>query len=225
LPAVEHLPPYVFFDLDGTISDSAGSILSALRLTFAEFGLPPLDAATERTLLGPPFRETLPAMIGGHDIADFVTAYRRHYSADGTMFNTVAYDGIEDVLRGLVDAGTQLALATSKAEMMAAPILERLALNGYFTHICGDLPDGSRGAKALVVGEALRRFGDPAPDLVLMVGDRRHDVQGAGAHGVSTLGAGWGYGAPGELADAGAIEIFVQPADLGAYLVSLVGRR
>lgn len=218
MPGVELPPPFVFFDLDGTISDSAGSILGALRLTFAEFGLPPLDPATERTLLGPPFRETLPGLIGGHDIADFVTAYRRHYGADGAMFDTVAYPGIEDVLRGLVAAGTRLALATSKAEMMAAPILERLGLAHYFTHICGDLPDGSRGAKALVVGEALRRFGDPAAELVLMVGDRRHDVEGAGAHGVSTLGAGWGYGAPGELAAAGAIEIFATPLDLCTYL-------
>ena len=218
MPAVEHLPPFVLFDLDGTISDSAGSILGALRLTFAEFGLPPLDAATERTLLGPPFRETLPGMIGGNDITDFVAVYRRHYSADGNMFETVAYDGIEDVLRGLVDAGTRLALATSKAEMMAAPILERLGLDGYFTHICGDLPDGSRGAKSLVVGEALRRFGCPGPELVLMVGDRLHDVRGAGAHGISTLGAGWGYGAPGELADAGAIQVFAVPAELGAFL-------
>ena len=224
MPDVERLPPFVFFDLDGTISDSAGSILGALRLTFAEFGLPPLDPATERTLLGPPFRETLPAMIGDHDIADFVAAYRRHYLADGAMFETVVYAGIEDVLRGLVAAGTQLALATSKAEMMAAPILQRLGLDHYFTHVCGDLPDGSRGAKALVVGEALRRFGDPAPDAVRMVGDRRHDVEGAGAHGIGTLGAGWGYGAPGELVAAGAIDVFTTPAELGAYLTHRSGR-
>ena len=51
-----------------------------------------------------------------------------------------------------------------------------------------------------------------------MVGDRLHDVRGAGAHGISTLGAGWGYGAPGELADAGAIEIFAVPVELGAFL-------
>jgi phosphoglycolate phosphatase len=211
-------PPIVLFDLDGTVSDSGPIIVACLRLTFAELGLPPMDAQTERSLLGPPFRETLPALIGPNDVEDVIAVYRRHYAADGAMFRSVAYPGIEAVLRGLVAAGTRLGLATSKAEMMAVPILERLGLRDCFTHVCGDLPDGSRGAKALVVGEALRRFDHPDPGQVLMVGDRRHDVQGAAAHGVRTLGAGWGYGAPGELAAAGAVAIFERPADLGAYL-------
>lgn len=214
----EPRPPIVLFDLDGTVSDSGPIILACLRLTFAELGLAPMDPTTERSLLGPPFRETMPALIGSHDVENVIAVYRRHYAADGAMFRSVAYPGIEDVLRGLVDAGSRLALATSKAEMMAAPILERLGLREYFTHVCGDLPDGSRGAKALVVGEALRRFGHPDPSAVLMVGDRLHDVRGAAAHDVRTLGAGWGYGAPGELAGAGAVEIFATPADLGDYL-------
>ena len=50
-----------------------------------------------------------------------------------------------------------------------------------------------------------------------MVGDRRHDVAGAGAHGVRTLGAGWGYGPPGELEEAGAVEVFATPGDLGRH--------
>jgi phosphoglycolate phosphatase len=212
-------PPIVLFDLDGTVSDSGPIIVACLRLTFAELGLPPMDAQTERSLLGPPFRETLPALIGPNDVEDVIAVYRRHYAADGAMFRSVAYPGIEAVLRGLVAAGTRLGLATSKAEMMAVPILERLGLRDCFTHVCGDLPDGSRGAKALVVGEALRRFDHPDPGQVLMVGDRRHDVQGAAAHGVRTLGAGWGYGAPGEMAAAGAVAIFERPAHLGAYLV------
>lgn len=211
-------PPIVLFDLDGTVCDSGPSILACLRLTFAEFGLPPMDPVTERRLLGPPFRETLPALIGSLDVADVIAVYRRHYAADGAMYRTVAYDGIAAVLRGLVAAGTRLALATSKAEMLAEPILDRLGLRDCFTHVCGDRPDGSRGAKALVVGEALRRFGHPDPVDVRMVGDRLHDVQGAAAHEVPTLGAGWGYGGPGELADAGAIEIFDQPRELGTYL-------
>jgi phosphoglycolate phosphatase len=217
LAAAEVVAPFVLFDLDGTVTDSAPSILGALRRTFADFDLPMLDADTERSLLGPPFRETLPALIGGYDIEQFITVYRSYYATDGVMYETVAYDGIEVVLHDLVACGTQLGLATSKAEMMAEPILRHLGLNRYFTHITGDRPDGSRGAKALVVAEALRRFGHPAPEQVVMVGDRAQDVQGAGAHGVATLGAGWGYGAPGELAEAGAVEVFARPVDLGVH--------
>ena len=41
----------------------------------------------------------------------------------------------------------------------------------------------------------------PLPERVLMVGDRRHDVEGAAAHGIDTVVVGWGYGA-GDFDDA-----------------------
>ena len=47
-----------------------------------------------------------------------------------------------------------------------------------------------------------------------MVGDRRHDGGGAAAHDISCIGAGWGYGQPGELVAAGAVEVFATPRDL-----------
>jgi len=39
-------------------------------------------------------------------------------------------------------------------------------------------------------------------------------VEGAAAHGIPTIGAGWGYGQPGELVEAGAVEVFPVPRDL-----------
>jgi phosphoglycolate phosphatase len=46
------------------------------------------------------------------------------------------------------------------------------------------------------------------------VGDRAQDVFGARAHGIRCIGAGWGYGLPGELADAGADPICAWPQEL-----------
>jgi phosphoglycolate phosphatase len=37
---------------------------------------------------------------------------------------------------------------------------------------------------------------------VVLVGDRHHDVEGAAAHGVPTIGVTWGYAEPGELSGA-----------------------
>jgi phosphoglycolate phosphatase len=53
---------------------------------------------------------------------------------------------------------------------------------------------------------------------VIMVGDRLHDVEGARAHGLGCLGAGWGYAAAGELEEAGALAVYPDPAGLGAAL-------
>ncbi len=72
--------------------------------------------------------------------------------------------------------------------------------------------DGSRETKAKVIASVLARLGEPDPAEVLMLGDRSHDVDGARAHGIGCLGAGWGYGRPGEL--AGVVEVFATPTAL-----------
>ena len=47
-----------------------------------------------------------------------------------------------------------------------------------------------------------------------MVGDRRQDVQGARANGVTAVGVLWGYGEREELESAGAMYIVARPAEL-----------
>jgi phosphoglycolate phosphatase len=207
----------VLFDLDGTLSDSAPGILGALRYAFAVNGLPPLDPRVELALLGPPFYESLPPLIGEAHLAGVIEAYREHYGAGG-MFETTAYDGIDRVVAALRASGLRLAVATSKPEHYAVPIVEHLGLADAFVTVAGDELDGSLGTKALVIGKVLQRLGSPAPETVVMVGDREHDVVGARTHGIGCLGAGWGYGLPGELERAGATAICAWPADLLAAL-------
>ena len=103
------------------------------------------------------------------------------------------------------------------------PIVEHLGIAEYFATVGGDALDGSRDTKAKVIAEALRRLGSPEPGDVLMLGDRSHDVEGARAHGIGCLGAGWGYGVPGELADA--VEVFATPLELLASHQRLFGAR
>ncbi|HKC28627.1 MAG TPA: HAD hydrolase-like protein [Jatrophihabitans sp.] len=213
-------PRTVLFDLDGTLSDSAPGILSALRHAFVVNGLTPLDALTERAILGPPFYESLPPLIGGRDkLPAVIAAYRERYAA-GAMFDMGVYDGMIDVLTALRGSGAQLAVATSKPEHFAVPIVERLGLAEFFQTVGGDELDGSLGTKALVIGKVLQRLGSPDPREVIMVGDRSHDVHGAREHGIACLGAGWGYGLPGELEHAGAAVVCARPGDL----VTALGR-
>ncbi len=213
----------IMFDLDGTLSDSAPGILGGLRYAFAANGLPPLDGRTERTLLGPSLYDSLPPLIGDAALADVIGAYREYYGRDG-MFNTSLYDGILPVLAGLQAAGMRLAVATSKAEPYAVAVVEHLGISQYFEVIGGDDLDGSRATKTLVIGAVLARLGRPDPSRVVMVGDRKYDVEGARAHGIATVGAGWGYAAPGELVAAQPLVVCPAPPDLaGVFGLDGVG--
>jgi phosphoglycolate phosphatase len=207
-------PSVVLLDLDGTLSDSAPGILASLRHAFAVNGIAPLDPQTERSLLGPPFYESLPPLLPDPaDLPAVIEAYRERYAAGG-MYDTAVYDGVPEVLAAASAAGIRLAVATSKPEYFAVPIVERLGLSDRFETVGGDNLDGSLPSKALVIDKVLDRLGRPAPDTVVMVGDRRHDVLGAREHGIACVGAGWGYAAPGELEAAGATAVCGRPADL-----------
>jgi phosphoglycolate phosphatase len=197
----------LLIDLDGTLSDSAPGILYSLRRAFTDVGVPVPDEATMRSLLGPPFYESLPPLVGADRVPAIIEAYRGYY--DTAMFDTKLYDGMLGVLADLRGRDITLAVATSKPEAFAVPIVEHLGIAEYFATVGGDALDGSRDTKAKVIASVLDRLGSPDPAYVLMLGDRSHDVDGARAHGIDCLGAGWGYGRPGEL--GGAAEVFAAP--------------
>lgn len=204
----------VLFDLDGTLSDSGPAILTSLRKAFDEMGVPWLDEATATALLGPPFWQTLPPLVGADRVDEVVARYRSHYVGGGLMLGGATYDGVGELLDTLAGRGIRMAVATSKPEVHARSVVANLGFADYFVTVGGDTLDGARDSKALVIGEVLSRLGCPDPATVIMVGDRSHDVLGAAAHGIAAAGVLWGYGTAAELTTAGARALCDCPADL-----------
>ncbi|HJQ41771.1 MAG TPA: HAD hydrolase-like protein [Jatrophihabitantaceae bacterium] len=210
-------PGVVLFDLDGTLSDSAPGILASLRHAFTTNGLPPLSPEIERAILGPPFYESLPPLIEDVPLADVISAYREHYGSIG-MFDTAPYAGVRMLLETLTGSGAVVAVATSKPEHYAVPIVEFLGLADLVATVGGDELDGSLPTKALVIDKVLARLGRPPASELVMVGDRSHDVVGAREHGIASFGAAWGYALPGELEAAGPELICATPGDVARAL-------
>ena len=94
-------------------------------------------------------------------------------------------------------------MATSKPTYSATRILDHFGLARYFAFIGGADLEGVRHDKAAVIAhtlEELRMLACRARRCTLvMVGDREHDVRGARAHGIDTIGVLWGYGDESEL--------------------------
>ena len=217
--------PLVLLDLDGTLTDSAPGIIASARAAYAALGLPAPDGATLRTFVGPPIVDSFLAHgVPAERIPDAIAGYRRFFAAGG-MFDNAVFDGVPQVLRSLRDAGVRLLVATSKPTVYARPIADHFGLTALLDGVFGAPPDDVPSSKATVIAEALASLGpggfDPA--RTLMVGDREHDVLGARAHGIDTLGAGWGYARPGELAGAGAATVLAEPADLLAAAADRLG--
>jgi phosphoglycolate phosphatase len=209
---------FVLFDLDGTLTDPKTGITKSVQYALASFGI---ESELDELLkfIGPPLRTSF-AEYCGCDAArteEAVIKYREYYSERGIFENEI-YPGIPELLKALTDAGKKLILATSKAEVYARKILEHFGLAAYFTFVCGDTLDGSRSEKTAIIGHILTSAGGITPENAVMVGDRRHDIIGAKAHGMRSVGVLYGYGGESELIEAGADVIVRDVRELGELL-------
>ncbi|WP_169165919.1 HAD hydrolase-like protein [Cellulomonas taurus] len=213
--------PLVLLDLDGTLTDSASGILGSIRATYAALGIPTPTEDVLRGFVGPPLTENLLGHgVPAERLDEAVAAYRASYATG--MYDNAVYPGIPSALAALRDAGARLVVATSKPEPFAVRICAHLDLTRRVDAIAGASMDGRRGTKAEVVARALSMAGTAARGPRIMVGDRSHDVHGAGEHGIATVGAGWGYGAPGELLAAGAVAVVEEPGGLARAVLDQV---
>ena len=114
------------------------------------------------------------------------------------------------MLADLRAEGRKLAIASSKPTLFVEQILDHFEIRAYFDYIVGSNMDGTRSRKEEVVEEALRQMlpAGMTPhekrDAVAMVGDRKFDIEGACAHGITSAGVSFGYAQEGELEQAGA---------------------
>jgi phosphoglycolate phosphatase len=206
----------IFFDLDGTITDSGEGIMNCATLALEHFGLPVPDREQMRVFVGPPLDQTFIKFGVPADKTDeAIKVFRSRYTTVG-KFENFPYPGVADMLQSLKSQGHRLFVATSKPEVMANEVLRHFDLDGYFEQIAGATLDGSRSHKADVITYLLGLTGDVGQTL--MVGDTAFDVIGAAAHGIPTIGVSWGYGTAEDMEKAGAIAIAHSMAELVALI-------
>lgn len=213
-------PDAVLFDLDGTLTDAAPGIINCVHYALDTLGIEHPDDATMRTFLGPPLYVTFAEHFGMNEVQvrEAIDLYRERYHDVGMLENEV-YHGIPELLTALSESGTRMAIATSKPEFSATHILKHFNLVDYFEFIGADDLEGSRNSKQAVIAHVLANTGlDPTQNSLLMVGDRRHDVEGARVHGINTIGVLWGYGDEAELTTAGAHQLVRTRPELSAAL-------
>lgn len=195
-------PKCIFFDLDGTLTDSGVGIINCARATLSHYGQPIPDDTTMRTMVGPPLRQSFARFgIAPQLVDEAVVYYRKLYNETG-KYENFPYPGICQVLQKLKADGHRLFVATSKPEHMAVDILQHFEMDHYFERICGSLLDGVRDKKAAVIAYLLETVGDT--DSCIMIGDTVFDVVGAAEHSIPTIAVSWGYGEVDDMVNAGA---------------------
>lgn len=182
------------FDLDGTLIDSAQSILLCLGEALASQGIVP-KLPLSPMLIGPPLRETLRALSGCANektIAAMVEIFTVNYDSRGFRATTV-FPGIDETLRNLKAAGQRLHIATNKRLRPTQLILSHLGWAELFSSVYSlDLFNTKFVNKSEMLGALLvnQKINSNA---AIYIGDRAGDRDAAHANALEFVAATWGY--------------------------------
>lgn len=210
---------YILFDLDGTLTDPGLGITNSVMHALKKYNIEVEDRTTLYKFIGPPLTDSFENYYGfsPEESEKAVVYYREYFSEKGLFENTV-YPDIEQVLKTLKSQGKTLILATSKPEVYAKQILEHFHLDVYFDFVSGATMDKTRVKKTDIIAYAIEKCNLSDLSKVIMVGDREHDIFGADACHMDSIGVLYGYGNREELTRAGATYLAQSPQDILNFL-------
>ena len=205
----------ILFDLDGTLTDPEPGITRCIQYALHELGRAVPCGRDLTWCIGPPLRESFVKLLAdaSADEADrALSLYRRRFSTIGKFENHL-YDEVPAMLAALRRMGLRLFVATAKPQLFAREIVVRFGIADLFAEIWGSELSGKRVNKAELIGHVMEQE-NLAPEHTLMVGDRRHDMEGARQRGLQGIGVLYGYGSREELTAAGAAWLAHTPTDV-----------
>lgn len=211
----------VLFDLDGTLTDPFVGITSSIQFALGQLGATVPAAETLRRYIGPPLRETFNELLGDPKFADEALRLYRERYADTGKFENIMIPDMREAVSAIRDTGAFLSVATSKLETYSIEIVDHFGLSPLFDAVHGSQLDGSRADKSDLI-RFIVRHEKLDPSRTVMIGDRLHDVVGALASDIPTIGVMWGFGDRAELEQAGAARIATTPSDLPGLVTDML---
>lgn len=210
---------YILFDLDGTLTDPFEGITKSFQFALKHFGIE-ANSKDLTPVIGPPLIDSFCSLYGFSEEKGkkAVAKYRERFSVIGWQENRLL-DGAAELLEAVKNSGAVVALATSKPQVYAEKIINKFGIAKYFDVVVGATLDGSINTKTEVIEAVLEKLGNPPKETVVMIGDRHHDINGAKACGIDSIGVKVGYADEGELEAAGADYIFNTLQELRQFLI------
>ena len=190
----------VFFDLDGTLVDSAGDLATSVNYALSLIDKPTLSEQTIRSYIGNGADRLIHRSItleyqgvaepSLYDPARH--AFLEHY-ANNVCTKSALYPGVEEVLVALHEQNYPLACITNKPTQFTHSLLDALDVTRFFRVIlCGDSLNKKKPAPDQLQ-HAAEKF-DLQPQNCLMVGDTNTDIGAALNCSMPAVFVTYGYG-------------------------------
>lgn len=195
----------IFFDLDGTLVDSAPDLAVSVNQALAAIGKKAISQDAVRSYIGNGADRLIHRAITG-DYSGTAAApvyepakdtFLAHY-AEHVCEQSALYPRVEETLTRLVNQGYQLACITNKPGQFTTPLLEALNIGHFFELVLsGDSLERKKPAPDQLL-HAAEHF-ERKPQACLMVGDTNTDISAALNCAMPALFVTYGYGQASDL--------------------------
>ena len=156
--------------------DSAALIAGSVQLACSDLGLPVPSDARARHIIGLGLTDAMRYLLPDLPIADYprlAERYRHHFLA--REHEIPLFDGADDLLAQLSNAGYLLAVATGKTRLGLDRALDQTGTGRWFAASrCAD--ECFSKPHPAMLNELMELLG-ATPERTLMVGDTTHDLQ------------------------------------------------
>ena len=181
----------IVFDWDGTLIDSAATIVECIQSAARDLDLPVPEQERASHVIGLGLRDALhhavPSLMPERYL-DFAERYGRHFLAREDAMQP--FPGVHELLDRLSQRGHRLAIATGKSRRGLDRALHASGLAGQFAASrCAD-ETHSKPDPAMLI-ELMRELASVAAES-LMIGDTTHDLEMARNAGVDALAVTYG---------------------------------
>lgn len=179
----------VIFDLDGTVVDTVELIVESFRHATRTVLRQELPDEVITAGVGQPLMAQMERLSAEHarELYDVYREYnhRRHDEL------IRGYDGVEQMLSSLRDAGRRLGIVTSKSRDTTDMAFRAVGLRRYFDAVVTASDSTEHKPSPVPIRVCLERLGAIAQGAVY-VGDSPVDIRAGAAAGVVTVAVAWG---------------------------------
>jgi len=195
------------FDLDGTLLDSATSIVAGVMTCWEACGYALPDPNDVRRIIGLPWEESVQLLLPGAGEAEFAEIRAYHEAVargerPSPPRDQALFPGVLEMLDAVEDAGYLLAIITSRSGNRLVELLEAQNIANRFVSL-KTTDNGPGKPSPYLMLQTLNETGVDKQDAV-MIGDTTFDILMACNAGTASIGVSWGVHEPDELRDAGA---------------------
>ena len=186
----------IFFDLDGTISDSYKGIENGIHFALEKVGVNPISSDEIKSIIGTPLTQSLKKYCLNDDkkTKEAVDSFREYYGLKGIMESEL-YPDIYELL-AWASSFYKLFVITAKPTIYAIRLLEFQNAAKFFTETKGCQLNSVNFKKS----ELMRTVNNYSESLI--IGDKKQDIEAGKEIGIKTCGVLYGYGTEKEIKES-----------------------